>query len=233
MEIYTQDEKVDMLLIYGECKRNAIQAEIMYRDRYPGRHHPTRHYFKQVEKKFRENPNENEQEKFIIDENTEIDTLAWVNLHPTASTREIAEEVDISHQSVWKILKKYKYRSFKFQLHQHLYENDNNRRLEYCNQYLGKLADDWEFPYKILYSDESRFTNNGMFNKNNTRYWAKENPRLLRQGHFQERFGFNVWMGIIGTRLVGPIIFDGQLNGERYLSFLRNEIENFVDDLPL
>ena len=134
---------------------------------------------------------------------------------------------------VWKILKKYKYRSFKYQLHQQLYENDSNRRLEYCNHYLVKLANNREFPYKRLSSDESRITNNGIFNRNNTRYWAMENPRLLRQGNFQERFGFNVRMGIIDTRLVGPIIFDGHLTVERYLSFLRNEIEHFVDDLSL
>ncbi|KAJ8936819.1 hypothetical protein NQ318_015286 [Aromia moschata] len=39
-----------------------------------------------------------------------------------------------------------------------------------------------------------------MFNKNNSRYWARENPHLFRQGAFQERFGVNVWMGV-GERL--------------------------------
>ncbi|XP_074032313.1 uncharacterized protein isoform X1 [Leptinotarsa decemlineata] len=40
-------------------------------------------------------------------------------------------------------------------------------------------------------------------------------------------------MGIIGGKLLGPIIFDGQLTAERYLQFLRNQINDFIEDLPL
>lgn len=84
-----------------------------------------------------------------------------------------------------------------------------------------------------MWSDESRFTNLGLFNQNNTRYWAVENPRLIREGAFQERFGVNVWLGVINTRIVGPIFFYEPLNGQQYLDMLRNEIEGFLEDLPL
>ncbi|KAJ8937877.1 hypothetical protein NQ318_021102 [Aromia moschata] len=47
------------------------------------------------------------------------------------------------------------------------------------------------------------------------------------------RFGFNVWLGIIGSRIIGPIIFEGPLTGARYLRFLQNEIEDILDELPL
>ncbi|KAL3271767.1 hypothetical protein HHI36_022237 [Cryptolaemus montrouzieri] len=92
---------------------------------------------------------------------------------------------------------------------------------------------DPRYPYKILYSDESRFTNNGMFNRNNTRYWAHENEHLVRGGNFQERFGFNVWMAMVAQHLISPIIFDGSLTGERYSGFLQNEISDLIDGLPL
>lgn len=129
-------------------------------------------------------------------------------------------------------MKKHKYRSYKYNLHQHLYENDSGRRLDYCNWLLREQVNDNNFVLKILFSDETRFTNNGMFNRNNTRYWAQENPRLLRQGNFQERFGFNVWAAIIGRRIIGPIFFDGALTGQRYLGFLRNEIHYEINNLP-
>lgn len=229
---YSQSEKVDMLLIYGECKKNSVQAAALYARRYPDRNHPNRRQFAKEEEKLRRAPN-NDDERFIINENTEIEVLAHVEVNPTSFTREIARHAAISHQSVWKILKKHKYKSFKYQLHQHLYEDDGARRMIFCNWVLEKYGQDREFHKNILFSDESRFTNNGMFNRNNCRYWATENQHLVREGNFQERFGFNVWAGIKNNRIIGPIIFDGPLTGERYLEFLQNEIEDGIDNLPL
>lgn len=232
MEIYTKNEKIDMLLIYGEARKNSYEACVLYAQRFPDRRHPTRHYFPKLEQKMRNEPDE-EREKFIISEDKEIDVLAYVEQNFTSSTREIANECNISPASVWRILRKHKYRSYKYQLHQHLYENDYERRLEYCNWFLGKLQDDPNFPSKIIYSDESRFTNLGLFNRNNKRYWSQENLHLMTEGNFQERFGFNCWLGVIGDRILGPIIFEGHLTGERYLNFLENEIDQLIDNLPL
>jgi hypothetical protein len=39
-------------------------------------------------------------------------------------------------------------------------------------------------------------------------------------------------LGVIGDRILGPIIYDGHLTGERYLNFLENEIGGFLEDLP-
>lgn len=72
-----------------------------------------------------------------------------------------------------------------------------------------------------------------MFNRHNTRYWSQENQHLVRTNNFQERFGINVWAGIYGHRIVGPILFQGTLSGERYLQFLQNEIWDEVAELPL
>lgn len=55
----------------------------------------------------------------------------------------------------------------------------------------------------------------------------------MRESAYQERFGFNVWLGVLGTRIVGPIIFDGPLTDERYLQFLQTHVEDFLDQLPL
>ncbi|KAL3272124.1 hypothetical protein HHI36_022589 [Cryptolaemus montrouzieri] len=116
-----QNEKVDMLLIYGECRRNSTTSAILYAERYPERQHPSRHYFPKLKVKFRQQPVVADNQNFIVSENSEIDILAYINLNCTASTREIAQEIGISHQSVWRILKKHKFRSIKYNLHQHLY----------------------------------------------------------------------------------------------------------------
>lgn len=228
---FTRSEQVDMLLIFGESRKKATAACELYAERYPERRQPARSYFYKVESKFRKEPEENG-DTFIVSEEAEINVLAYVEVDPTVSIRELEQQVNVSRESSRRILKKYKYRSFKYNLHQHLYENDYQRRVNYCNWFLTQQARINNFVYRILFSDESRFTNNGMFNRNNLRYWAKENPRLLRQGAFQERFGFNVWIGILGTEIIGPILFDGTLTGQRYLSFLENEIEHELTNLP-
>lgn len=230
--MYTHGEKIDMLLVYGECHKNSRNAAVLYAERYPGRQHPCFQYFPIVERKLREGINQNVG-NFIVNEETEINVLAFVEVNPTASTREISNEMHISHESIRKILKKHGYCSFKYQVHQHLYEADGNRRLDYCNWLIQNQHDNPNFVSLILFSDESRFTNNGMFNKQNNRYWAQENQHLMRVGNFQERFGVNVWAGVIGTRIIGPIFFQGPLTGERYLQFLENDIEELLMDLPL
>lgn len=59
-----------------------------------------------------------------------------------------------------------------------------------------------------------------MFNRQITRYCAKENERLVREGAFQERFAVNVWLDIVVVNVIGPIFFYRPLNGELYLKFL-------------
>ena len=131
-------------------------------------------------------------------------------------------------------MEKYGYKSFKYQIHHHLYEGDYIRRLEFCNWYLEEEQQQPLLKLQILFSDESRFTNLGMFNRNNTRYWATENNHLVREGAFQERFGINVWlMGVIGTRIIGPIFFEQHLTANQYLAFMQNYIEIFLENLPV
>lgn len=171
--------------------------------------------------------------EYIVNEEVETNVIAFVYVNPTFSVRQVAQEVGTSRQSVLRILKKYRFRSYKYNLHQHLYLADNNRRLEFCQWFTQKVREDRNFSKKIIFTDESRFTNNGMFNRNNLRYWAQENPRLIREGNFQERFGFNVWAGIIGNKIIGPVIFDENLTSERYLNLLRQHLEPFLEDMPL
>lgn len=228
--VYTRNEQVDMLLIYGETQKNAVAATALYAERYPDRVVPARNYFRRLENQFRMVRGDPEQ-RFIIDEETEINVLARVQIEQTVSLRQISSELEISYESVKRILHKHKFKSFKYQLHQHLYENDYARRTEYCTWILQNNLQPLE--RLILFSDESRFTNLGLFNRQNTRYWSQENQRLFRGGNFQDRFGFNVWLGIIGTNIIGPIIFEGPLTGARYLGFLQNEIEGFLEELPL
>ncbi|KYN21754.1 hypothetical protein ALC57_05855 [Trachymyrmex cornetzi] len=51
--MYSYNEKIDILLIFGECKRNAREAAILYATRYSKRHHPCATMFYNIEKNLR------------------------------------------------------------------------------------------------------------------------------------------------------------------------------------
>ena len=74
----------------------------------------------------------------------------------------------------------------------------------------------------ILWSDECKFTNCGIFKRKNEHVWSIKNPRENRQLRKQVRFSINVWAGIYGDQIIGPFLFEQNLNGNRYLEFLNN-----------
>ncbi|KAJ8941278.1 hypothetical protein NQ318_016943 [Aromia moschata] len=216
MPLFTREHQIDMLLVYGEVRKNRREAKALYGQRYPDRAQPHDKYFPWLERHLKTERIEEEPNEFIVSEEAEINTLACIEVDPTTSVRQIAANIGIGWESVRNILKKHKFKPFKYQVHHHLYEADHQRRLEFCNWFMVQQRPN--LSRFILFSDESRFTNLGMFNKNNSRYWARENPHLFRQGAFQERFGVNVWMGVIGTRIVGPIFFENPLTADQRMS---------------
>lgn len=230
---FTRAEQIDILLVYGESLQNKRRAQTLYRERFPERNQPSEAYFPWLVQHLKTLPEDDNAEKFIISEEAEINVLACVNADSTISTRQIENDIGVNRESARRILKKHKFKPYKYQIHQHLGLNDFPRRLQYCQWFMEKHNINNNFSRMILFSDESRFTNLGMFNRNNVRYWARENEHRYREGAFQERFGVNVWLGVLGTQIVGPIFFNEPLTSQVYLNFLETTVEDFIDNLPL
>ena len=79
----------------------------------------------------------------------------------------------------------------------------------------------------VMFSDESLFTNKGLFNRHNTRMWEAANPHWVQ---FRQRYTFSVmvWGGIIGTRVIGPYFFEENINGEVYANFITEELPRLL-----
>ena len=43
----------------------------------------------------------------------------------------------------------------------------------------------------------------------------------------------NVWCCVFGNKLIGPFVFENNLNGNTYEAFLRNELPGLLEDIPL
>lgn len=96
----------------------------------------------------------------------------YLEYKPTASICEIEDQCNINKESARIIIiHKHEYRSYKYNLHQHLHEGDHDRRMEYGQWFLRQNAEDNNFVLIIMLSDETKFTNS-MFNKNYCRYWV-------------------------------------------------------------
>jgi hypothetical protein len=107
------------------------------------------------------------------------------------------------------------------------------RRVNFCEWILQMNAQDPTFIEKNMFTDEANYSRNGKLNLRNLHYWSVENPHLYRSVHHQHRFSINVWTGIIQNEVVGPFILPNRLTGNDYLLFLRNDFENYLDEIPL
>lgn len=237
MVLHTNRDKLNMVLIYGECRKNSSAAVDLYGRRFPERPRPDRktfvslcanldHYgsFKKIKTLRRK--------RATTDENTAL-VLETIENNPHTSLRKLNEQTNISVTSCRRILKNNKLYPYKIHLVHHLRPGDNQRRLNFLAYFSIILEENPNLLNQIMWSDESRFHNNGVITRHNCRYWSKENPKWMRQTGFQTRFGVNVWCGILNGYIVGPYLYLGNLNGERYLHFLQNDLPVLLNNLPV
>lgn len=116
-------------------------------------------------------------------------------------------------------------------LAQHLHPGDYVRRVEFCEWILMKFQDE-DFTKKNIWCDESKFTKNGMFNRHNSHFWSDENPHVTWDSKFQVSFSFNVFCAVKNNKIFALMIYDENLNGERYCNILRQVIVPAMHALP-
>lgn len=165
--------------------------------------------------------------------NTEEDILDEVFRNPSISLRRLALMFNVSKSTVGVILKANGLRPYHYRRVQNIKEGDNVQRCIFSTWILRQTRSNPAFFNKILWTDEAKFTRNGITNFRNLHAWSDENPHLARPSSFQEQFSVNVWAALIGNLLIGPIFLPRILNGARFLELLQNELPELLDDVPL
>ena len=143
------------------------------------------------------------------------------------STRRASHETGISQSTVCRILKDNGMKPYRPVLLHHLNDDDPDRRVEFAEWFINSTAMDETFPDAIIWSDEATFKMNGRVNRHNCVFWSHENPREVMQREVNVP-GVSVWAGISSRGLIGPLFFDGNVNGERYLQLLKTEVEPVI-----
>lgn len=163
----------------------------------------------------------------------DVVTLAALATNSRMSVRAGALMTGIPRETVRRTIKKYGYRSYKDNLHQRLEAGDKERRMQFASAIIEKEDEEPGFTSRIIFTDEKTFTLNHSPNHQNHRAWAEENPHIVFTANTQYRNSLNVWAGMVNDCIVGPIVLDGTLTGERYLHLLQGEISDRINDLPL
>lgn len=126
---FSNAEKLDMICIYGEARRNAKEAVRIYANRYPDRRLPSDKTFTSLAKSLAQNGCFNERtrkkQKTATDEDHTVAVLGQMVLEPHSSTRQVAMECDISKSSIQRILSENKFHPYKIHLVQGLQPGKN------------------------------------------------------------------------------------------------------------
>lgn len=227
--------KFDMLAVYAQSNFNCRLACQRYQELYPQRRPPHFTYFGKLHRRIQTTGmlKRKYRREGQVDNDRNLDILLEVTNDPPTSLRQISSNLNVTYYWAQKTLKNHKYHPYRFNISQTLHEGDSERRLLFCRWLLRNVEQDEHFAQKILWTDESCFTNCGVFNRNNHHHWSTENPDLVRETRNQTRFRVNVWCGMINDILLGPYFFEGTLTAARYVEFLQNEFEEMLNGMPL
>ncbi|XP_066595419.1 uncharacterized protein [Prorops nasuta] len=231
---FTKAEYVDMVFAYGAAQESACKAAKLYREKFPLRRHPHHTVILRVIKNFKSSGSVAfPKRKVNINQEREERVLRRIRENPLTSVRQLSRLTNTSAMTAHRILRRNRFHPFHFQRVHQLLPRDYQPRVNFCEGFLAQCRRDETFPDKILWSDESTFTPNGIFNSKNFVFWSQENPHAVRVGAFQQRWTINVWAGLIGDQIIGPFFLPPRLDGEKYASFLEEQLPLLLEDVPL
>lgn len=97
---------------------------------------------------------------------------------------------------------------------QELKETDFMRRQRFCEFILLRYQENNSFLDNIIWTDESKFTKNGLLNRRNSHYWSDSNPHCTRARNFQDSWQFNVYCAVRNHEVVALEFYQDNLNSK-------------------
>jgi len=232
-------EYTDIHFMYGAALGNATEARRMYAAAFPNRRLPSDKVFTRTHNRLRE-VGSFERNRVIAGRPRAVRNVAFeeevlqkFDFNPRTSTRAVAKQINSSASSVWRVLNKERLHPFRFQKVHSLVERDYEPRVNCARWFLQQDIIQPNFLENVLFTDESSFTREGIFNSRNSHVWALDNPHEVKVRGYQHRFSLNVWAGILGNRVIGPYILPNRLNSPTYITFLRDILPELLEDVPL
>ncbi|KAI4471956.1 transposable element tc3 transposase-like protein [Holotrichia oblita] len=220
---YTNEDYLNLFIIYGECNKVISRTCDTFAARYPQKQKPPTNTVKRVIQNFKNfgsvNAKTQKHKPIVNNADMEIDILGYFTTYPTMSLRQAALESGLSRCSIHRILRKQKFRPYLFSVVQHLKDIDFPRRVSFCEFILTWSQENPLFLGNIIWTDEAKFTKNGVHNRHNFHYWSDSNPRVVRMQNFQESWQFNVFCAVRNDDVVALHFYEENLNGKHQYVF--------------
>lgn len=234
---YSNEEYLNLICLYGQCNKNISRTCDLFAEKYPNVATPNRRFVRQVVENLISfgsfKSTTTKIRPVLNDEDTAITVLGYFTAYPNASLRDAQRDLGIPFKSIHRILRKYKFKPYSYSLVHNLWLDDPCRRIRFCEFFLTKIQEDEQFLRKIIWSDEAKFSRNGLFNRKNSHYWADRNPHVRRETHYQVSWSFNVYCAIKDDKVLNVHIYDDNLNGAEYVNIIRNYLGESLENLPL
>lgn len=164
------------------------------------------------------------------EENADLLAAAYTQ-SPKKSQRRASAELGISRTSVQRIMKEIGLKPYRPRLLHALNEDDFDRRVQFCENFITQFNDDPTFVDKIIWTDEATFKLNGRINRHNAVYWADENPHEILTKEVNTP-GVTVWGGLTSDGLLGPFFFDDTVTATSYLNMLEDKVWPIISRRP-
>lgn len=231
---YSLEERCEIIILYGENQRHLSNTARDFNIKYPDRSKICTSTVSRIVQRFIETGNVSDRKSTGRPRTStnELNTercLSLVAINPKSSTRKIAQEINVGHASVCRILKRHKMHGYKMQIHQGLHAEDKDRRMEFCNWVKQQVQD---INRHIIFSDEAIFHLSGHVNKHNSRYWSDTNPFWVEETS-QVDPRVMVWCAMHDDTIIGPYFFEGSVTGHTYVHMLQEVLNPYLENMPL
>jgi hypothetical protein len=170
-----------------------------------------------------------QREKTVTTEELRNAVVGALAGNPNISMQRLSNLFQVSLSSIYHILHGFKFHPYKLQILHALHENDLHLRSVFCMEETLRIANDLMHLTNLLQSDKANFHLSSAVNKQNFCYWSDKNPHWITEAPLHS-LKVIVWAAVGVTRLIGPIFFDGTINGQRYLHMLQTQFWPQLDD---
>ncbi|GBN84190.1 hypothetical protein AVEN_229214-1 [Araneus ventricosus] len=177
--MYSIRDYCDMYLMYGQCNGNALRTAREYARRYPSRRPPDCNVIRRLDDRLRNtgsvlptaNLHDTERPRSGLKVAQADAILQRVEETPEVSTRALAREM--TSGTVHRILRSERLHPFRYTTVQGLKPDDFQKGMAFCEWLLQQQNTDNGFIAHILWTDESCFTRDGVFNHHNSHMWSQ------------------------------------------------------------
>jgi len=181
----------DIHIFYGRANGIEHEARLLYQETFPNRRLPCSRTFSRIAQRLRERGTfipviEEGRPRTARTVQQEQRILARVAANLGSSTRRISSAEGVYHITVWRILYEHRLYPYHLQRVQGLKPEDLPRRVRFCQWCLEQCFRHPQFLWKLLFTDEAKFTRDGIFNLHNVHIWTHANPHAIREDIVQE-----------------------------------------------